>query len=88
MDLSKFNPRNVVRAITLRRPYAAAYCIYVLGEWHVQPVDGTSQSQLSKSEFQARYCLESDCPPKIKALFEGIPTFMQWRMASRAGGGR
>ena len=85
---SSLNPRNAVRAITLRRPYAIVYCALDRGEWIVQPREGTGLFRLSKAEFQMRYCLESDCPPKIKALFEGIPTFMQWRMASRAGGGR
>ncbi|MBB5143932.1 hypothetical protein [Desulfovibrio intestinalis] len=88
MDLSKFNPRYVVRAITQRRPYIVVYCIYVLGEWYVQPSDRTEQSQLSKAEFQARYCLESDCPPKIKALFEGVPSFSQWRRGLTSRGGK
>ncbi len=88
MDFSKFNPRNVVRAITLCRPYAVVYCVYVGGEWLVQPADVTKQELHSKSAFQARYCVESDCPPKIKALFEGVPSFNQWRRELTAGGGR
>ena len=34
---SSLNPRNAVRAITLRRPYAIVYCALDRGEWIVQP---------------------------------------------------
>lgn len=85
---SSLNPRNAVRAITLRRPYAIVYCALDRGEWIVQPREGAGSFRLSKTEFRMRYCLESDCPPKIKALFEGIPTFMQWRTRNAAVRGK
>lgn len=79
MDLTKINPRNVVRAITLCRPYGVVYCAKTPDGWLVQCPDKSEPELMEKKAFDRRFCLESDCPPRVKELFSGVQTFSQWR---------
>ena len=85
MDITKFNPRNVVRAITLCRPYVVAYCVKDRDGWLVQYPNKAEPELMEKKAFERKFCLESDCPPRVKELFSGVQTFSQWRQR-RAGG--
>lgn len=84
----KFNPRNVVRAITLCSPYAVVYCAKNSDGWLVQYPDKAEPELMEKKSFDRKFCLESDCPPRVKELFSGVQTFSQWRRALTADGGR
>ena len=84
MDNTRFNPRNVVRAITLCRPYVVAYCVKDRDGWLVQYPNKAEPELMEKKAFERKFCLEHACPPKVKELFDGVPSFNQWRQ--RRGG--
>ena len=84
---ARLNPHNVVRAIAKRNQQnTVVYCERQRdGAWAVQHPERIDLEILDQKMFERRYCLESECPPQIKKLFEEIPSYVQWQMT---GSGR
>ncbi|WP_297217448.1 hypothetical protein [uncultured Desulfovibrio sp.] len=73
-------PHAARRAITVTMPYQRAYAAPLpRHRWQlILPATG-EVLELSEDEFSEMWVLESECPPSVGRLFDGMPAYASWR---------
>lgn len=79
-------PNAAQRAITVTMPYQLAYASPLpRRRWQIILPTTGEVLELSGDEFSEMWVLESECPPAVRKLFDGMPAYASWRWGNSRG---